>query len=85
MEKFNSTSILTGYIKQLLASFNLPKIRVYTKEYADYKFNHGVESPEILRTIITSIDSTGKTIYPENLKYVPYLKDKRIQELVNNT
>ena len=85
MEKFNSTSILTGYIKQLLASFNLPKIRVYTKEYADYKFKHGVESPEILRTITTSTDLTEKTIYPENLKYVPYLKDKRIQELVNNT
>ena len=37
MEKFNSTSIFTGYIKQLLSSFNLPKIRVYTKENADYK------------------------------------------------
>ena len=83
MEKFNSTSIFTGYIKQLLSSFNLPKIRVYTKEHADYKNKYGVESPEILQTIVSSTDSAGKPIYPENLRYVPYLKGKRIQELIN--
>ena len=36
MFKFNSDNIFTGYIKQLLATFNLPKYKVYTKKQADY-------------------------------------------------
>ena len=36
MFKFNSENIFTGYIKQLLTSFKLPKYHVYTAEQQKY-------------------------------------------------
>lgn len=51
MFNFNSTHIITGYIKQLLHDFNLPRYRVYTTENAKYFAEHGTESPEIIGTI----------------------------------
>ena len=31
MEKFNNTTLFTGYLKQVLTTFNLPKYKVYTE------------------------------------------------------
>ena len=82
MQKFNTTDILTGYIKQLLHDFNLPKIKVYKKKYKEYFNTHGYEHPEVLQTI-TTVTTENSIEYPTNLRYVPYLKEGRIQEYID--
>ena len=92
MRTFNNSDLFTGYLKQLLHNFNLPKIKVYTKQHERYLENYGEESPEILGTIEATPDSKVKTSYTEeelqllhkNVRYFPYLKDGEIQEYINN-
>ena len=50
MFKFDNTHIFTGYIKQLLSSFNLPTCRIYTKEFAKYLEQHGKEDPRVIES-----------------------------------
>jgi hypothetical protein len=38
---------MTGHIKQILNSFNLPSYRVYTAEHYKFFLEHGYESPEL--------------------------------------
>ncbi len=87
MHKFNDTGIFTGYIKQLLKEFNLPKIKVYTKKYQDYFNKYGVEHPEILGTLVgTGQKVTGDTpkyLYPATIRYIPYIKDGKLQEYID--
>ena len=79
MEKYNNTSIFTGYLKQLLHNFNLPKLKVYTKDQAKYFEENGIERFDVLETVTRELNGD----YPEHLRYIPYLKDGLIQEYVN--
>ena len=75
MKKFNTSDLFTGYLKQLLHDFNLPKIKVYTKKHREYFNKHNEESAEILST------SQNTEL---NVRHFPYLKDGQIQEYINN-
>lgn len=75
MKKFNTSDLFTGYLKQLLHDFNLPKIKVYTKKHREYFNKHNEESAEILST------SQNTDL---NVRHFPYLKDGQIQEYINN-
>ena len=65
MFKFNSNHILTGYIKQMLHSFNLPKVKVY------------VEGEPIIKTLVyNKLDENANEV----LMYMPYIHNGRIEE-----
>lgn len=48
MFKFNSDHILTGQIKQILNTFNLPSYKIYTKEFRQYFNDTGTEHPGVV-------------------------------------
>ena len=80
MEKFNNSSLFTGYLKQLLHNFNLPTFKVYTREDAEYKNKNGVESPNIVALDLTKSSTTDFVDSTKiNNKTFDYVKPYNIQ------
>lgn len=76
MFKFDNTHIFTGYLKQKLSSINIPTCKIYTRDFANYRAEHGVEDPRVIESINTVDYRTDKT--DENIRIatrVNYLKN----------
>lgn len=80
MHQFGSTGILTGYIKQLLKSFNLPTVRIYTKAEAQF-----IESQyeNFISEAKESLDVIESYVTEETSYLVPYIKDGEIQTFID--
>lgn len=81
MFKFNDTNILTGYIKEMLASFNLPSYKVYTRQQRE----HFEETGEELNVIASQEASQSSDEAPKKHPcFVSYIKDGSVQQYVKN-
>ena len=78
MHRFGSTGLVAGYIKQLLSSFNLLKLPIYTEKHAAYFAEHGVESPYLLESF-----PDKEQLFPSDLEVTTELtaNDKTILQV----
>ena len=93
MYTFDSEDLFIGYLKQLLASFNLPKYKVYTAKDAKYnkialEHNKKIDDGEIIgykwpeeapNILASDIKGSNDT----RIQYINYIKKNVIQRYVN--
>jgi hypothetical protein len=92
MHEFGSAGLVTGFIKQLLATFELPTTRVYTREFEQYFEQHSKESPYVIESfkgLSTNVPTAeegeydnitrAKNLQVDQTLLVPYLKEGRLQ------
>lgn len=81
MFKFNDTNILAGYIKEMLASFNLPCYKVYTRQQRE----HFEETGEELNVIASQEASKASGTAPEKHPcFISYIKEGSVQQYFKN-
>lgn len=80
MFKFNNTNIFTGYLKQVLSSFHLPKCQIYTKEQAQYAANYYSKIENLKADLQTEIHRTAAAKAQLEAEIT---KIKALQELEN--
>ena len=81
MFKFNDTNILTGYIKEMLASFNLPCYKVYTRQQREHFEKTGEELNVIASQEASKASEETKAKHP---CFISYIKEGAVQQYFKN-
>lgn len=81
MFKFNDTNILTGYIKEMLASFNLPSYKVYTRQQREHFEETGEELNVIASQEASKASDTTQEKHP---CFISYIKEGSVQQYFKN-